>query len=275
MSLGVGVVLGSAFDGGIPDQLGFEPVWVDTPFGGVELRRGRTRAGRPALVVHRHENPHRLLPHQINHRALIWALRAEGCGSVLLNSSVGVLDPAIPLFQPLLVTDLLMPDNRLPDGSLCTLFTEEAREALRAEGLSQGHLVLSEGIFSPPLRAQLQRMGEGLGLTLPSHDLVFVYAPGPRTKTPAENRYWATLGGQVNSMSVGPEAVLGAEAGMAMAALVVGHKRSGGSGPAPDRDTLAQSLEEARDATEALLLAFLEEGEGVISGNSLYRFGEG
>ena len=59
--------------------------------------------------------------------------------------------------------------------------------------------------------------------------LVFAYCRGPRSKTPAENRAWRTLGASVNSMTLGPEAVLAAELGIPAAAVVVGHKRSLGS----------------------------------------------
>jgi 5'-methylthioadenosine phosphorylase len=277
--VGVGVVLGSAFDDGIPRALGLGRHTVATPFGPQELFSGTSsEGGRPVVVLHRHGSPHTRLPHEIDFRAQAWALAAAGCGAVVLNSSVGVLDPRVPVGVPLLATDLLMPENRLPDGSLCTLFTPEAVSADPGLAARRGHLVLSEGIFSRELAAQLTALDQelrGEAATLPTgpDPLVFVYAPGPRTKTPAENLYWAALGGQVNSMSVGPEAVLLGELGIACAALVVGHKRSGGTGPAPGREALARSLEEARAASEALLLAFLRQGAPVASGNHLYRFG--
>jgi 5'-methylthioadenosine phosphorylase len=270
---GVAVVLGSAFDDRIPRELGMRRRIVDTPYGTQEVHEGTTEEGRPACVILRHGFPHTLLPHQVNMRAQAWALREAGCGAVVLNSSVGVLADDVPLFTPLMATDLLMPENRLPDGSACTLFTREALEADPALKARQGHLVLAEGIFSAALAAQLR----ALDADLPAgpDPLVFVHAPGPRTKTPAENRFWAALGGQVNSMSVGPEAVLAAEAGLACAALLVGHKRSGGTGPAPAREEIGRSLAEARRATERTLVRFLRSGRPVPTGNYLYRFDPG
>jgi 5'-methylthioadenosine phosphorylase len=267
---GVAVILGSALDGRIPDELGMRPRTVQTPYGPQELLEGTTDAGLPAHVIHRHGLPHARLPHQVNFRAQAWALRQMGCGALVLNSSVGVLVDDVPLFTPLLATDLLMPENRLPDGSLCTLFTDAAVAAdPEVRGL-QGHLVLRDGIFSGALAAQLR----GLAAVPAGPDpLVFVYAPGPRTKTPAENRFWAAAGGQVNSMSVGPEAVLAAEAGIPCAALVVGHKRSGDAESAPGREALARSLDEARAATESVLLTFLRQGAPVEVANLIYRFG--
>lgn len=243
---------------------------VETPFGPQEVYEGVTDEGLPAHVIYRHGLPHTRLPHQVNFRAQAWAFHSLGCGALVLNSSVGILVPDLPLFTPVLATDLLMPENRLPDGSLCTLFTEEAVRTDAEVRRAQGHLVLTEGIFSPALATELRRV-----TSLPEgpDPLVFVYAPGPRTKTRAENRYWASVGGQANSMSVGPEAVLAAEAGIPCAALLVGHKRSGSSEGAPGREELARSLDEARRATERILLEFLARGRPVASGNVMYRFG--
>ena len=93
-----------------------------------------------------------------------------------------------------------------------------------------GHLVVGEGLLAPALRDQVAGLvGEGLG-----PEVVFAYVGGPRTKTPAENRYWAWAGAQVNSMTVGPEVVLANELGIACAAVVVGHKYSHPDIPAPD-----------------------------------------
>ncbi len=274
---GVGVVLGSAFDDRIVRELGLEARTVPTPFGPEVVFVGASEEGRPLALVFRHGFPHARLPHEINFRAQAWALHATGCGAVVLNSSVGVLDPEVPVGVPLLATDLLMPENRLPDGSLCTLFTPEAVASDPAMARRRGHLVLSEGIFSRALGAQLEALdrtlhGEAATLASGPDSLVFAYVPGPRTKTPAENRAWAALGGQVNSMSVGPEAVLLAEFGIPCAALVVGHKRSEGTGPAPGREALTRSLADSREAAEAILLAWLRNGIPVPSGNHVYRF---
>lgn len=136
------VILGSAFGQETIASLALEPVEVATRRGAVTLHRARL-PGREACALFRHGVPHRRLPHQIDHRAHAEALREVRCGALVVTSSVGVLDPEVPLNVPLLVADLLMPDNRLPDGSLCTMFEEPAP--------GQGHLVLHEGLFSKAL----------------------------------------------------------------------------------------------------------------------------
>jgi len=239
----IGAILGTAFH---DVDLGAEPVDVNTPFGPATLhRRG------DSWLLFRHGLPHRVLPHRINWRANAWALRALGVRSLLVTSSVGVLDPAVPLFQPLLVEDILWPDMRLPSGEVCTL----------AEDF---HLVLDEGLVSLDLNRQLRELGGELP------GVVFAYVPGPRTKTRAENRWWAAQGAQVNSMSVAPELVLANELEIPCAALVVGHKHSH---PAvPTVEGIAASLESSRTAQLALIEAFLERAEPVEFNNRLYRF---
>lgn len=261
----LGVILGSAFDRALLERLGLEPHERLTPWGPHTLFEGtRPGDGRKIALSVRHGMPHDRLPNQINYRAQAWALAESGCGALVVNSSVGVLVPEIPLYTPLLVTDLLMPENRLPDGSTCTIFPEPVA--------GQAHLVLTGGLFSAPLAAQLralapEQMGGGA-----SDSVVFVYAGGPRSKTPAENRYWAQAGGHVNSMTVGPEVVLANELGIPTAALVVGHKKSVPNVRIPPVADLRQTLVEARAATESILERFLLEGTPVPFGNSFYRY---
>lgn len=239
-----GVILGTAFH---EAGLHGEPVGIDTPFGRTTLhRRG---AG---WVLFRHGLPHRVLPHRVPWRANAWALHHVGVRTLLVTSSVGVLDAAIPLFRPLLVEDVLWPDMRLPSGEVCTL----------AEDF---HLVLDEGLVSAALNAQVRAMA---ALEVPG--VLFSYVPGPRTKTPAENRFFARIGAQVNSMSVAPELVLANELEISCAALVVGHKHS--HPDIPTVEGITESLESSRRAQIELVEAFLERAEAVPFGNRLYRF---
>ncbi len=260
----VAVILGSAFDAARLADLTLVPETIPTPWGAQVLHRVE-HPDRDAYVLFRHGVPHRLLPHQINYRAQAAALAAVGCQALVVTSSVGVLDPRLPLFRLLLVGDLLMPENRLPDGSTCTMFPHPAP--------GQGHLVLREGLFATALAGQLRTLADRTGVALHPEPVVFAYAGGPRTKTPAENRMWARLSAQVNSMTVGPEVVLANELGIPCAALVAGHKYSVPDRPAPDdARSVRDSLVAARHAMERLVVAFLRDGHPVPFGNHLYRF---
>lgn len=249
------VILGSAFAD--HDTMGLLEVrTVPTPAGEVVLHRDRKTGGH---ILFRHGRPHRWLPNQIPYRAHAWALRAVGCHALLVTSSVGVMDPTVPLFVPHLLGDLLMLDNRLPDGSACTVFTEPMD--------GQGHLVMREGPFHRGLGAWLAERCE-----LPERRLEFLYVQGPRTKTAAENRLARSLGAHVNSMTLGPEVILANELELPTVGVVVGHKHSVPTGGAPDAEDIAASLDRSQEATLALVHTFLAEAPRVELGNELYRF---
>ncbi len=249
-------ILGSAFAD--HDTLGLlQVVQIDTPAGPAVLHRDPETGG---YVLFRHGRPHRWLPNQVPYRAHAWALRRVGVKALLVTSSVGVLDREVPLFQPHLLGDLLMVDNRLPDGSACTVFDEEMQ--------GQGHLVVRDGLFDPRLSAWL-RAEAGL----PARDLTFLYVPGPRTKTPAENRFAALTGAQVNSMTLAPEVVLANEMEIPTAGLVVGHKYSVPDGAAPTEDAIAASLDRSREATLTVVRRFLAAVPAVAFGNTFFTFG--
>ena len=242
-------IVGSSFSEGWPGAP--EPEEVEA---GVFV----SRPAEGQVVVYRHGVPHQMLPHQVPYRRMARWLKAEGCEALLVTSSVGVMDADIPLYRPLVVDDLLMPSNQLPDGSVCTVFEEP--------DANQGHLVLQEGLFSKTLSEQIDAKGD-----LPR--VGFAYVPGPRTKTSLENRYVASLGAQVNSMSLGPEVVLANELEIPTAAVVVGHKYSGVADPrALDETSVAQSLVEARGALIKVVETFLQNDSKVPFGNYIHRF---
>lgn len=280
-------ILGSSFAQAALGGIALIPIQVPTRFGQVTLHQVSQKGGRKSYVLFRHGAPHRWLPNQIPYRAHAEALAAVGCRALLVTSSVGVVSEAVPLFTPLVVDDLFMLENRLPDGSACSIFDKERPE--------QGHLVIEEGLFSKALSSWLD-----LAAGLPLKRVVFAYVGGPRTKTAAENRWLAAAGVEVNSMSVGPEVVLANELEIPTAALVVGHKYSlppekrppsplGAAEPQLghqvnrleqglhggqklDQEALSRSLVEARLQLEKLVVAFLEEVEPPAFRNRLYRF---
>ena len=254
------VILGSAFSHGArPDPALGELVadTIRTSWGPVPLFRHRQTDG---VVLFRHGLPHRLLPHQIPWRAQAAALRALDVRALLLTSSVGVLVDDLPLYEPHLAGDLVMVDNRLPDGSMCTMWPEHHPK--------QGHLVVQEGLFSQALGAWLQHSAH-----LPERRLCFAYVPGPRTKTAAENRLLREQGIEVNSMSIGPEVVLANELEIPTVALLTGHKASSTGGPSSA--AISDSLDRARTANLAVILQFLAAAPSVAYRNLVYRFASG
>ena len=262
MPQAVAAILGSAFQGALPEHLNLRPVEVETAWGRQTLHR-MTSADRPAYVLFRHGLPHRLLPNQINYRAQAAALEEVDCGALLVTSSVGVLDAEVPIYQPLLVEDLIMLENRLPDGQACTMFDEPSAD--------HGHLVLHDGLFSTDLSKQIRTLAADEGASVAA-DVIFAYVGGPRGKTAAENRLWPQLGAQVNSMTLAPEVVLANELEIPCAGLVVGHKYSVPTADVPEGAAMGDTLDRSRTEQERIVTRFLRDGAPVPFGNQIYRF---
>lgn len=258
----VAAIVGSAFAKRPPASLDLTPVVVETEFGEATLHRVKN-IGRSAFVLFRHGLPHRLLPHQINYRANTAALAKVGVSALLVTSSVGVLREDLALNVPLIVNDIIHVDNRLPDGSACTMFVEPSKH--------QAHLVLDEGLFSKELTTQVKMLAERRRRTL-EQAVTFAYVPGPRTKTRAENDVVRAMGADVNSMSLAPEVILANELGISCTAVVVGHKPSRSDAKALDRGAIAASLDAAQAATGDLVVDFLAKAQPVPFRNTLYRF---
>lgn len=295
----IAVILGSAFSKKAPQGLELKPVSLSTPWGIVKLYRVINSTNPyPAYIIFRHGLPHQTLPHLVNYRAYTAALKELNCSALLVTSSVGVLDSNTPLHQVMLVNDLLMPDNRLPSGELCTMFDRLQHDLplskVLEHALRPGHLVLKSGLFSNNLNEQLAQLLSAHGIPK-FQDLTFAYAPGPRTKTKAENHYWRTLGAQVNSMSLGPEIVLANELEIPCSALVVGHKRSlanknsslietqsvphsskklssESSETQDEIKAMSQSLNRSHAEFESLIISFIHKASPVPFENYIYRF---
>src|SRR6266403_227471 len=65
---------------------------VDTPFGAPsDMLVGGTIASRRVYFLPRHGRGHRILPHELNHRANIWALRSLNVRWIICVTAVGSL----------------------------------------------------------------------------------------------------------------------------------------------------------------------------------------
>src|SRR6185369_16129797 len=65
---------------------------LDTPFGPPsDAIFGGQVAGRQVYFLPRHGRGHRILPHELNHRANIWALRSLGVRWIICVTAVGSL----------------------------------------------------------------------------------------------------------------------------------------------------------------------------------------
>ena len=163
------------------------------------MSRGRF-AGVDILHVSRHGAGHVRLSNHVTHRANIWALHELGATAVIGCTACGAVDPSLELGSLVVFDDLHFPSNRLPDGSLCTFFTEPGDPA-------RGHWILHGGPFSEDVRAALLAAAADAGQ--PARDGgTYGHVDGPRFNTPTEIAQLAACGVVAVSQTGGPETVL-------------------------------------------------------------------
>jgi 5'-methylthioadenosine phosphorylase len=194
----VGIITGS----GTYALAGFEraePVTVETPFGTCSLTRG-SYGGVEALHISRHAPGHVRLSNHVTHRANIWALKELGASAVIGCTACGAADPELELGSLIVFDDLHFVSNRLPDGSLCTFFTEPGDPR-------RGHWILHGGPFSEGVRGALVAAAARTGHSTTDGG-TYGHVDGPRFNTPTEIAQLAACGVTAVSQTAGPETVL-------------------------------------------------------------------
>ena len=194
----IGIITGSGTYT-LPGFEAAEPVTVQTPFGPAALTAG-TLAGVEVVHVSRHGVGHLRLSNHLTHRANIWALKEQGATAVIGCTACGAVDPAVELGSLIVFDDLHFPVNRLPDGSICTFFTESG-DPRRA------HWILHGGPFSDGVRNELVRAAVAAGRTVRDGG-TYGHVDGPRFNTPTEIAQLAACGVTAVSQTAGPETVL-------------------------------------------------------------------
>ncbi len=186
---------------------GLEELSIETPFGDPSDRivTGRIE-GRRVCFLPRHGVGHRLLPHEINHRANIWALRSIGVRWVISVTAVGSLR------EELAPRDLVVPDqliDRTGTGAKHTFFGNGiAAHVGFADpycGDLRGHLLAA----ARPLAPKVHDGGTYLCMN------------GPAFSTRAEAAMHRMIGADIIGMTNGPEARLCREAEISAAALAL------------------------------------------------------
>ena len=180
---------------------------VSTPFGepSDKLITGRI-AGRRVCFLPRHGVGHRLLPHEINHRANIWALRSLGVRWLISVTAVGSLR------EELKPRDMVVPDqliDRTGTGAKHTFF---------------GNGIAAHVGFADPYCTDLRKLllAAARKLAPGTHDGgAYLCMNGPAFSTRAEASMHRMLGADLIGMTNAPEARLSREAEIAAAALAL------------------------------------------------------
>lgn len=177
----------------------------DTPFGRTSgpVLRGRLH-GREILFLARHGAGHCLLPHEVNYRANVFALKRAGATQILGFSAVG------SLAQRLAPGDLAMPSQYFD-------WTRGPRERTFF-----GHGVAAHVSTAMPVSSNLVNWvaarALALGITLHT-DLTYACVEGPRLGTRAESHFLRGAGCHLVGMTNVPEVFLAREAQMGYATV--------------------------------------------------------
>ncbi|HWH10346.1 MAG TPA: MTAP family purine nucleoside phosphorylase [Solirubrobacteraceae bacterium] len=226
---------------------------IRTRFGGVIVTEGRL-AGVDIVHVSRHGQGHVRLSSHVNHRANIVALREAGVDGILGVTVCGAVDPELELGGLIVFDDLHFLVNRLPDGSICSLYAEGEP--------GRGHWIF-ERPFSPPLREALLA-GAAQGGLRARDGGCYGHVDGPRFNSRTEIRMLAQCGVTAVSQTAGPETVLAGEAEIPYA--LVGYATDYANGvvaePTPVAE-LVRLIEASTDAFGRTLAAAVPRLAGV------------
>jgi 5'-methylthioadenosine phosphorylase len=180
---------------------------IDTPFGAPSdvLIAGKV-SGRQVYFLPRHARGHRLLPHELNHRANIYALRVLNVRWIISVTAVGSLQEK---YAP---RDVLLP-SQLYDRT-----SSRRAHTFFGEGIA-AHVTFAEPI-STKLRSLITESARSLGITVHNGG-TYVNMDGPAFSTRAESELNRRNGFDVIGMTNLPEAKLAREAEIALATMAM------------------------------------------------------
>jgi 5'-methylthioadenosine phosphorylase len=183
-------------------------VQVETPFGSPsDALIGGTMHGRQVYFLPRHGRGHRILPHELNHRANIWALRSLNVRWIICVTAVGSLQEK---YAP---RDVLLPSQFYDRTS------QRAHHTFFGEGIA-AHIAFAEPISTGVREILAEAAQEVAGVTVHNGG-TYVNMDGPAFSTRAESELNRRHGFDVIGMTNLPEAKLAREAEIALATMAM------------------------------------------------------
>ncbi|MFP6874298.1 MAG: S-methyl-5'-thioadenosine phosphorylase [Verrucomicrobiales bacterium] len=181
---------------------------LKTPFGDpADAIIGGRLSGRRVFFLPRHGRGHRVLPHELNHRAHIWALRSLGVRWTVAVTAVGSLQ------EKYIPRDIVLPDQ---------FFDRTSR---RAEHTFFGQGICAHVAFGDPVSSGLRELLHQSASALHGGSVhnggTYVNMDGPAFSTRAESLLNHRLGFDVIGMTNLAEAKLAREAEMSLATLAM------------------------------------------------------
>jgi len=178
---------------------------IETPFGKPsDIIIGGKLGGRQVYFLPRHGRGHRIQPHELPHRANIYALRSLNVRFIICVTAVGSLQPQ---YKP---RHIVLPSQFFDRTSQIHTFF--------------GGGIVAHAAFADPISAGLQELlfeeGQALGYQLHKGG-TYVNMDGPQFSTRAESETNRKLGFDVIGMTNLAEAKLAREAEIALATMAM------------------------------------------------------
>ncbi len=181
---------------------------VRTPYGSPSEKVSiGVLSGKNVAFIPRNGKGHSIPPHNINHRANIYALRSVGVENIISVSPVSVINPNIKIGDFIIIDDFLD-----LTGIPHTFYDVFKKEPV--------HIDMSNS-FSATLRNLLIEICKEKNYAFHERGIYF-NTVGPRFETPVEIRAFKSLGADIVGQTVAPEVVLSKELGMTYATIAVG-----------------------------------------------------
>lgn len=178
---------------------------IDTPYGKPSDRILEGRLGAHIVFfLPRHGAGHRLLAHEINHLANIWALRSLNVRWVVSVTAVGSLR------QHMAPRDVVVPDQLVDHTGRAHEFTFFGNGIAAHVGFADPYSGPLRTLLLDAIRSHTPKVHDGG---------TYVSMNGPAFSTRAESRMHRALGFDLIGMTNAPEARLCREAEIAMAAM--------------------------------------------------------
>lgn len=187
----IGIIGGSGFYSFFEESgSDYEEVTIDTPYGSPSdpITIGEI-SGKKVAFIPRHGKNHRFLPHLVNYRANVWALKSLGVERVISPCAAGSLQKHV----------------KPGDFVICDQFVDwtDGRKNTYFEGPECVH-PSSADPYCPELRKIAIEQAKKLGISVHEKGCVVVIN-GPRFTTKAESKFFTNQGWEVINMSQYPE----------------------------------------------------------------------
>ncbi|MDD3149870.1 MAG: S-methyl-5'-thioadenosine phosphorylase [Candidatus Gastranaerophilales bacterium] len=168
-------------------------ITLETPYGAPSdsIMIGEI-AGKRVAFIPRHGRNHSILPHNINYKANVWAMKTLGVSTVICPCAAGSLQKHV---NP-------------GDFVICDQFVNKTwnRPDTFFEGPIATHVSPADP-YCPELREIAIQSAEELGIPVHKTGTILVIQ-GPRFSTKAESKYYTAQGWEVINMTQYPEAYL-------------------------------------------------------------------